>query len=680
MAGFKKVLKSFHIKNNLNSKVWVEKNGKFVMDNKVREHLLSIAENFIDFLKVDIVVSDIVLTGSLANYNWSDYSDFDLHVIADFDQFDEDKLDLYKELFAVKKTLYNDEHDITIYGYEVELYVQDENESHFSSGVYSVLYDKWLVKPKKEGFELDEKVLKQKVQSIMNQIDTTIEDAKEEPTEKAVERVNKLRKKIKEIRGEGLKKGGEFSYENLAFKFLRRNGYIQKLFDFESDILDKEFSIEQREMGEDVTFGDAYSKLIASKIAGTLMNKLPGMNESTLNIGGPFNTDLENSPENHKSRAMGDWQSDNSWDVFAPPGSVVNSYTDGVVTKVYDTGKNSGQVFGTQIEIKGTKPFPDIFYTHITNVKLQKGDTVNVGDYIGEVMRWESNPKSSHVHIGLPYGYELKDLLVNSEIIFNGDDNSKESKKPIDIKSNFLKKLVDLLKLDKTYKNLKEPGKKIPYDSGVELLQTALQILGFSLPKWGVDGLFGPETKSAVTSFQKDNGLDETGVMEKTDIKKLIESLIKINFNDADLSKVQKTSDFNKINVGSDKEFYESILNGIGAPITDENMKFLYAWRKGESGKATNNPFNTTYVLDKDKNMTKYNSVGVKNYSTPNYGIEATVKTLLLPPYTCIVNGLRNDIGADKISKCESLKTWGTGNMVAQVLDTGKIEPPKIYA
>jgi len=276
MAGFKKVLKSFHVKDNLNTKVWVEKNEKFVMDDKVREHLLSIAENFIDFLKVDIVVSDIVLTGSLANYNWSDYSDFDLHVIADFEQFDEDKLDLYKELFAVKKTLYNDEHDITIYGYEVELYVQDENEVHFSSGVYSVLNDKWLVKPKKEGFHLDEKVLKQKVQSIMTQIDTTIEDAKEEPTEKAVERVNRLRKKIKEIRGEGLKEGGEFSYENLAFKFLRRNGYIQKLFDFESDVLDKEFSIEQKEMGEVATFGDAYSKLISSAVTGLLTKNLPG--------------------------------------------------------------------------------------------------------------------------------------------------------------------------------------------------------------------------------------------------------------------------------------------------------------------------------------------------------------------------------------------------------------------
>jgi hypothetical protein len=108
-------------------------------------------------------------------------------------------------------------------------------------------------------------------------------------------------------------------------------------------------------------------------------------------------------------------------------------------------------------------------------------------------------------------------------------------------------------------------------------------------------------------------------------------------------------------------------------------MKFFYAWRKGEGGKATNNPFNTTFNLKKDSGMSKYNTVGVKNYSTPNYGVEATVKTLLLSYYTCIVDGLKNDVGADKISRCESLKTWGTGDLVAKVLNSGNVEPPKIY-
>ena len=105
MSKFKKIVQSFYAKDNLNPKVWNETKSGFVLDSKIREHLLSIADNFIEFLKVDIIVDDIILIGSLANYNWSEFSDFDLHIVADFDQFPEDKLELYQELFKLKKTL-----------------------------------------------------------------------------------------------------------------------------------------------------------------------------------------------------------------------------------------------------------------------------------------------------------------------------------------------------------------------------------------------------------------------------------------------------------------------------------------------------------------------------------------------------------------------------------------------
>ena len=44
------------------------------------------------------------------------------------------------------------------------------------------------------------------------------------------------------------------------------------------------------------------------------------------------------------------------------------------------------------------------------------------------------------------------------------------------------------------------------------------------------------------------------------------------------------------------------------------------------------------------------------------------------------VDGLKSDIGSDKLSKCESLKTWGTGDLVAKVLSKDEVTPPKIYA
>jgi predicted nucleotidyltransferase len=147
----KKLIKSFDTQDELNPKIWESPNGQdYKMKNEIRERLLEIAYQFIDYLGVDIVVTDIVLTGSLANYNWSKYSDFDIHIISNFQQYPPEQLELYKELFMLKKALFNKNYDIKLFGYEVELYVENESEAHFSSGVYSLLFNEWAMKPKKE--------------------------------------------------------------------------------------------------------------------------------------------------------------------------------------------------------------------------------------------------------------------------------------------------------------------------------------------------------------------------------------------------------------------------------------------------------------------------------------------------------------------------------------------------
>jgi len=160
--------------------------------------------------------------------------------------------------------------------------------------------------------------------------------------------------------------------------------------------------------------------------------------------------------------------------------------------------------------------------------------------------------------------------------------------------------------------------------------------------------------------------------------------LIQNNFEEADVSEILSLKDegFTSPTVANDKEFYEQILKGIKAPITKGNLKFLYAWRQAEGGKAKNNPFNTTMNLKKDDERTNYNSVGVKNFSDSSYGVEATVKTLLNGYYDCIVDGLRNDLGAERISKmCLSqLEKWGTGGLVNKVLQGGVVNPPSIYS
>jgi predicted nucleotidyltransferase len=234
------IIKSFFSKDELNSKIWDE---NMKLRKEVREKLLQTANEFIDFIGVPLLIEDVIFTGSLANYNWSEYSDIDLHVVCDFIQFSDTELSLYEELFKVKKTIFNTNHDIKIFGYEVELYVQNATEAHFSSGVYSVLYDEWDVKPEKEDSNIDTKILKSKINHWKSQIDTVVDNATEKDIDEAREYIKKFKEKLKKYRSSGLKKEGEYSYENLVFKYLRRSDYLEKLFNLENNLLDKELSL-----------------------------------------------------------------------------------------------------------------------------------------------------------------------------------------------------------------------------------------------------------------------------------------------------------------------------------------------------------------------------------------------------------------------------------------------------
>jgi hypothetical protein len=242
MENFSKILSSFNVQENLNPEIWDVDNNQ--INSSVRDSLLVIANEFVNYLGFDIFVQDITMTGSLANYNWSKFSDIDLHIMFDFNEAKNQK-ELFAELFKLKKTLFNSTHDLRIKGYEVELYVQDINESHISTGVYSVLFNEWLYKPKKEEVTIDDKTLSTKVTSWIDKIDMLLSEVEEMPLMDALKVLTKFKEQLKEYRNSGLEKEGEFSYENLVFKFLRRNGYIQKLFDFQNDLVDRKLSLNQ---------------------------------------------------------------------------------------------------------------------------------------------------------------------------------------------------------------------------------------------------------------------------------------------------------------------------------------------------------------------------------------------------------------------------------------------------
>jgi hypothetical protein len=236
-----KIVKSFEPKDSLSDQIFEGSDGEFSMRDDIRKSLLKISDDFIDTLGVEFFIHDIVLTGSLSNYNWSQFSDVDLHILIDFEE-SKYPIALLKEFFDAKKNVWNEKHDIKIKGYDVEMYVQDVNEPHVSSGVYSILHNKWVIEPKQETPNIDDRMILQKGEEHMRLIDNLIKNRDKKDT---LTKIDSLRKKIKTFRQSGLEQGGEYSYENLTFKLLRRNGYIEKLLKLKTDITDKKLSITQ---------------------------------------------------------------------------------------------------------------------------------------------------------------------------------------------------------------------------------------------------------------------------------------------------------------------------------------------------------------------------------------------------------------------------------------------------
>ena len=238
---------SFTPQQELNPKIWP--NGK--INSRVRLKLLDIADDFFKTLKIGwLKPIDILLTGSMANYNWSKYSDFDLHLLLDFSDVDEN-VDFVHEYFTAKKKLWNEEHEnLMIYGFPVEVYVQDINENLISNGIYSLYKNKWIIEPRKDNLQSlgqDKETIKSKAIETMKKIDAlynaTFDINHGSDGEKLLAQIQKLITIIKGIRKQSLTKGGEMAAGNIFFKILRRTGYIEKLFNAKTLAYDRKESI-----------------------------------------------------------------------------------------------------------------------------------------------------------------------------------------------------------------------------------------------------------------------------------------------------------------------------------------------------------------------------------------------------------------------------------------------------
>jgi len=227
---------TFEYHTELNPSFWINA----TLRPEIKEQLIKIATAFLESLELEVDVDDVTFTGSLANYNYTKFSDVDLHIITDFNDYNIDSLVL-QDYFDSKKTVWNIKHDITIKEHEVELYVQstadlESMKLHKSTGVYSLKTNTWLAEPVKIDSldKIDSIGIDLKKKHIIDLIDYAL--LADTPYEEA----KKIKERILKLRQAGLDKEGEFSSENLAFKELRRTGYIEKLI---SGILKKKSEI-----------------------------------------------------------------------------------------------------------------------------------------------------------------------------------------------------------------------------------------------------------------------------------------------------------------------------------------------------------------------------------------------------------------------------------------------------
>lgn len=243
-------LKSFETKDVLNYKIWSDNDLK----KPIRKRLYNIATEFIDNVDLPgIVISDIVLVGSIAGFNWSKFSDIDLHIIIDMDKLAEKygSKEVIKKLFDDERNLFNKKHnDLYIYGYPVELYVQDINEENASNGIYSILNGRWIKVPQGGNRLTNKNLIKKKAAQFINIIDKYAEIANRKLSEAQYillkDRLDKIHDEIITGRRTSLAKDGEYASDNIVFKVLRRSGHLGILNDARTLVYDKLNSIKTK--------------------------------------------------------------------------------------------------------------------------------------------------------------------------------------------------------------------------------------------------------------------------------------------------------------------------------------------------------------------------------------------------------------------------------------------------
>lgn len=261
--------------NRLCPDLWTEK-GELRQD--VKEKLLEIANSYYRYLKTEAPILDILFTGSLANMNWTEFSDIDLHLVLDFSATGIGTPELTRDFFLAKKNVWNDKRNIFVKKRPVELYTQHYQEYHASKGQYSLLQDKWLFFPEPITKSIDYAKVEDIVQLFEKAIDNV---ASITDIHLQFDEAVKLKNNIILLRRKSIELDSDLSIGNLVFKELRNNpNSLNRLFSIISSSLDKKLSLESRQSHHDNLINENFTLADERQIRIWVKQELQKLNQS----------------------------------------------------------------------------------------------------------------------------------------------------------------------------------------------------------------------------------------------------------------------------------------------------------------------------------------------------------------------------------------------------------------
>lgn len=245
------VNEKLEVHETLNPKIWNKDN---TLKKEIEEKIELIVSTFIGMLEEDgvpVEVEDVQLTGSNANYNYTDKSDIDIHIMVSVEG---DSTSYLSKIYNSYKTLFNNRYNITLKGIPVEIYVEDFNKAtRKAHGVYSVTNSEWLVEPDIEEIpQIDEKELSKRVSYWEKRYHKILQDIDkgDKTEEEYIEEIENYIDELYDVRQHGLLRDGEYSLQNQTFKEIRNKDIIDDLRSKKIELMSSLLSLKENKKGK----------------------------------------------------------------------------------------------------------------------------------------------------------------------------------------------------------------------------------------------------------------------------------------------------------------------------------------------------------------------------------------------------------------------------------------------